>query len=569
MAKKNPSKKLAKKLTTPKQLAKKRQNSLPSVEVAPPVLSRQERKAQARQALKERNQLIQFTLVSLVVSGFIGLLVGLMVDPALGGSLTGVLVCLALSFKYPRQALYAFIIFIPFAGTVVYAFGDGNAVLQLAKDVFYFPALFGVIQVCRNHRLPLLIPKSIGLPLGLLITIVVMTILLVNVPQQFQAGTTDQPILMGILGLKILVGYLPLITCIFYAMKTKEDLYFLLRLQVVLVLIACGLGFIQYLMLKTGYCAGTQGSGLDLFRASLEARCFVGGSLLYTPSQGQIRLPGTFTAPWQWGWFLISSAFFSFGTTFNDRSPFWRLMGAASLVSVFIMAVVSGQRIALLMVPIIVLGLCLLTGQLSSLKQLKRFIPVGMIVVLVLLGLVIRNPELVQERITSLQDRWNASPPQQFVMNQFAQVGSSQNGILGNGVGRATNSARIFGETRLIESYHPKLLYEMGPLGLAAVLLLYTVLTIATWKAYRQTKDKNLRGYAASLWLFVLLISYFPYYYPLDVDPVGVYYWLAIGVVLKMPTLDKQERELTDSPSGQRRTKKLKQSGDARVPEYV
>jgi hypothetical protein len=39
-----------------------------------------------------------------------------------------------------------------------------------------------------------------------------------------------------------------------------------------------------------------------------------------------------------------------------------------------------------------------------------------------------------------------------------------------------------------------------------------------------------------------LFISYFPYYYPLDVDPVNVYYWLAAGIVLKLPDLDRQER---------------------------
>ena len=38
-------------------------------------------------------------------------------------------------------------------------------------------------------------------------------------------------------------------------------------------------------------------------------------------------------------------------------------------------------------------------------------------------------------------------------------------------------------------------------------------------------------------------ISYSPYYYPLDVDPVAVYYWLAAGIVLKIPELERQERE--------------------------
>ena len=61
-------------------------------------------------------------------------------------------------------------------------------------------------------------------------------------------------------------------------------------------------------MLKTGRCQGTEGlgvSGIDLFKPNLNAKCLVGGSLLYAPSQGVIRLPGTFVSPWHWAWFLV------------------------------------------------------------------------------------------------------------------------------------------------------------------------------------------------------------------------------------------------------------------------
>ena len=534
----------------PKKRSKKRSGSATPEQNTEPTLSRKEQRAKERAANKARAQLIQFTMLAFVCSAMVGLLMGLIVDPTLGIAATAGLLCLCLSFKYQQQALYAFIIYIPFSGTVTYMLG-GNSLLQLAKDAFYIPALIGVIQMCRQKRLQILLPEAIKVPLVLVLTIVLINILLVNIPQQIQGGGTEKPILMGVLGLKILLGYLPVITCIYYLMRTSEDLYFLLRIQTVLVITACVLGFTQYLMLKTGICSGTEGlgaQGVDLFKASLQSRCFVGGALLYSPSQGQIRLPGTFVAPWQWGWFLISSAFFSFGTAFNDRSPFWRLMGIVSLVTVFVMAVVSGQRIALFLVPVVVAGLSILTGQVAN---LKRFVPIGVVLGLILVGLTIRNPELLQERVDSFQDRWNASPPHEFVIQQFEEVMVSQEGILGNGVARATNGARIFGEIRLVETYHPKLLYELGPLGLIFILLLYTAVTIATFKAYRKTRDKNLRGYAASMWVFILFISYFPYYYPLDVDPVSVYYWLAAGIALKIPTLDKQQREL-DNPKKKR-----------------
>ena len=492
-----------------------------------------------REAAARRQQTVTYAALVTFGSAFIGLLTGLLVDPMLGVAVGGALACLLLSFKFQRIALYAFIIYVPFAGTVTYALG-GNPILQIAKDVFYIPALIGLYQFCRKNRLPIILPKAIKPPLIFLLIVVCMTILVTNLPDQIGQVDGKFPMLMALWGAKIFFGYVPLVACIYYLIRNKEDLVFILRLQAILVLVACGLGLIQYVMLKTGACPGTTGTGSELFRASLDARCFVGGSLLYSPELGQIRLPGTFVAPWQWGWFLISAAFFSFGTTFSDKSAFWRLIGLISLVAVMVMAVVSGQRIALVLVPVSIVILTVMTGQVAN---LKRFIPIGVVLGLILFYLVVNNPAVIATRTASLQARWNASPPQEFIADQFSGVWQKQKGIFGHGVGRATNSARTFGDTELIETYHPKLIYEIGPIGLIAVLAVYTTLTIATFKIYRSTRDKNLRSYAASMWVFVLFISYCPYYYPLDVDPVGVYYWLAAGIILKIPELERQERE--------------------------
>ena len=493
-----------------------------------------------RAAAALRLETITFILLVFLGCAFLGFLVSILVDPKIGVATGAALMCLVTSFKYQRLALYAFLIYMPISGTVTYALG-GNSILQIAKDVFYFPALIGVYQFCRKNRLPIILPKAIKPPLLFLLIIVIITGLVTNVPDQFIGGEDNTlPVVMALWGMKIIFGYIPLVACIYYLIRNSDDLIFLLRMQAVIILVASALGFIQYLMLKTGVCAGTTGLGEELYRASLEARCFVGGSLLYSPTVDQIRLPGTFVAPWQWGWFLISSAFFSFGTTFSDKSPFWRGVGLVSLVAVMVMAVVSGQRIALALVPFSIGLLTVLTGQVAN---LKRFIPIGIVLGIIVMYLATRNPDVVATRYDSLLARWEASPPQDFIAEQFRQVWEQQQGIFGHGIGRATNSARSFGKTVLIETYHPKILYEIGPIGLFAVMLVYTALTVVTFRVYRATKDKNLRSYAASMWVFILLISYCPYYYPLDVDPVGVYYWMAAGIVLKIPELERQERE--------------------------
>ncbi|MDB9526579.1 hormogonium polysaccharide biosynthesis protein HpsL [Oscillatoria sp. CS-180] len=522
-----------------------------------PELSRKEQRKLERKRVRNRQAVIQYATTVAIISAIIALVASFVLEPKLGIGAGLAIACLALSARFPRYAIYGFIFYLPFSGTVTYALG-GSAILQLAKDAIFFPALVAVVLFCAKYKQPLIIPAALKIPLIIYGTFLTAVFLFVNGSQQL-SNSGGIPLLVGVLGIKALVGYLLLITCIYYLIRTKQDLYFLLRSQVVLIIICCGLALLQYLMLKTGYCQGTIGTGDELFKASLDSRCLVGGALLYAPAQGQIRLPGTFVAPWQWGWFLISSAFFTFGTSFSDRSPLWRILGLVSMAMVFIMAVLSGQRIALALVPFVIILLLFLTGQILN---LKRFLPIGIALAVILGIAAIQYSEVVTQSFESFQSRWNAAPPQTFIIEQIEWAINKQRGLLGRGLGRATNAARTFGDTVLVETYHSKVLYEIGPIGLFLMLGVYTVLVITTFKAYRSIKDPNLRGYGASMFTFVLFISYFPYYYPLDVDPVNVYYWLAAGIALKLPDIDRQERlrQSEEEDSARKLTKKeLKQ----------
>jgi hypothetical protein len=531
----------------------------------------QEQLVQKRQAAKSRQEFTKFTTMVFMLAVLCALLIGIVggVRGAIGGFIA--VFCLLLSFKYPWKALYVFWVYLPLGGTITYSIGGGsNPLMQLAKDAFYLPALIGVIQYCKLKRVDWFVPKQVKIPLMLLLGYCLLVLVFINGGQQFfpvceavRKGTAttcaEKPIALGILGLKVFLGYVPLMSCAYYMMQTKADLYRMLRLTVVLILICCGLGFVQYIFLKTGRCQGTVGEGAELFKASVGSRCIVGGSLLFNEEQGVIRLPGTFVAPWQWGWFLISAAFFSFATAFSDRVFIWRLAGMVSMAATMTMAVLSGQRVALGIVPIAYAILIVTTGQLVN---LKRFVPILVVLGLFIVGALSAYPEVVQERVDSFVGRWNAAPPTDFIADQFGFV-QDLSGLLGKGLGRATNSARAMGEVRLIETYFPKVLYEIGPIGLMLFLVLVTTLTVVTFQTYRKVKDKNLRGIGAALWTFILFISYNTYYYPLDVDPVAVYYWFVAGMIMKLPILDQEKDEdapmMTEKPSKSRKSTKSKQ----------
>lgn len=524
-------------------MAKQKQKSKPSPVKTPP-LTRQEQSAQKRKAAKVRQEFTELLTKTLGISLALGAPIFFVGGiKAAVPAVLGILV-IAFSYKYPREALFAFLIYMPFGGTIVYYLGN-SPVLQLAKDAFYFPAMIALWQTCRQMGRPFIIPQSIKIPLSIVFVSCLMTLVFINGGQQLSHEGGGIPIGMGILGLKVFLGYVPLISCVYYLIRNKQDFLLVSRLQVILTFVCCALGVVQYLLLDLGICNGTRGlSGNELFVTSLDARCYFGGALLFSPDEGVIRLPGTFVAPWQWAWFLIASTFLNFATAFSDPNIIWRLISLVSLASVFINAVISGQRIALALVPVCFVLLLLLTGQLGD---LKRFIPLGFGLALILGIGIISNPEIVAERTASFTDRWAASPPQEFIVGQFEENWHSVKSPIGSGLGRATNSARAMGETKLVETYYPKVLYEVGIVGVLAFLALVTSLTIAGFKTYRSIKNRNFRTYGASIWVFILFISYNTYYYPLDVDPVAVYYWFFAGVLFKLPVIDKQERETVDA----------------------
>ncbi|MEA5536316.1 hormogonium polysaccharide biosynthesis protein HpsL [Crocosphaera sp. XPORK-15E] len=527
------------------------------------------KKRQARENTRKIMGLIGFSLFFAII---VGVTLSFSISPKVGIGVGLLVPTMVICYNYPRMAMWAFLIYMPFSGTATYWIGGGNALFQISKDAFYLPALLGFITECRRKRKPIIVPKKLLPTLLFILVSGLLTLFLVNGLQEF-LPTCDSlseyeellrdangelilgsngivirtpckngiPFLQGVLGLKVLLGYVPLIFCAYYLIEDKKKLLFLGRLLVILAIICCLLGLAQYWMLKTGRCQGTNHlTGLDLFKPQLNAKCLVGGSLLYSPSQGQIRLPGTFVSPWHWAWFLIGNAAITFAVAFSDTSFFWRNTGLVGMALVFINAIICGQRIALAMVPGVILILLIITGQVAN---LKRFIPIGIGLSFVLfIGFSFLNPDFIQERIDSFVARWNASPPYVFMQEQFLVALDNQKGILGRGLGKATNSTRIFGPIFLIETYHPKLLFEIGFLGLGAFMIFVSHLSFLSFKAMKPLKDKALKSFASGFWVFLLIISYFPYWYPLDTDPVCVYYWLFAGIIFKLPLIDKEEQ---------------------------
>ena len=508
--------------------------------------------------MKERNSLLLIILA--IATILISLVLGIVFDKK--AALLGILAVPAMvaSFIHPRLGLLALIIYLPLSSTVTFAVVRvfqvlGNLVLydqshllyKIAKDAFYFPALAAILIKTKTFKQLRPQIKPFIITTLILLASSLITFLFVNLPQGGFA--------VGIVGLKILLSYIPLVLCGYYLIEQKRDLLMVNRVLIVIILVCCGLALIQYFLLVQGICPDNEflnqlevlvpKSDTEFYpniteKASLKAQCFVGGSVLYNPDRGLIRLPGTFSDPWQWSWFLVSSSVISYAASFSDPQKRWRVAGWVAMVLVLLATLVSGQRLPFLLVPLFYLVLFIATSKHKQKLPLK----LGILGLISLLAVTL-NP-FIQERGLNFLDRWLYSSPIDFVGNQMQWMFNYVQ-LFGFGLGTASSGARhLAGEEgiRLIETYYAKLLYEIGIVGFIAFMALVTILCILTFKAYLKVKNAALKHWGLCIWIFLLFISYNPYYYPLSVDPVSVYYWLFAGILLKLPEIsDKLEDE--------------------------
>ena len=493
---------------------------------------------------KKKIILIITVLFTSVVIGSFGLIIASRPVAILAALLVP---CTILCYLFPRWGLLAFLVYLPLGGTITYAiaevlpaFGRGvificsYSLLHLAKDAFYLPALISILISYKVWQKKPLKFQPFIIVIACFAFSCLLTFFCVNLPLDF-ANSTDKVALMGLVGLKVWLGYIPLIFCAYYCFNNQKRLLLFNRVLLLMILVACSLCLIQYLLLVNGICPGST----DLpppsnTSASLRAQCFVGGSVLFNPGRNLIRLPGTFVAPWQWAWFLIASSCISYGVSLSEPSRLWKDIAIATIIAVLIATVISGQRTALFLVPIIYLTLFLATQK----RNKNLLIKLGIIFIVTII--ITTQISLVDERIANFIQRWQYAPPQEFIAGQIRWITNNHLTLLGQGLGKTASAARRLGSIRLVETFPAQMLYEIGILGYFAFLSLVTTLTILTFKAYRSLKTPGLRGLGLCLWVFILLISYNPYYYPLAVDPVAVYYWFIAGMLLKLPVLEKE-----------------------------
>ncbi|MEM1171800.1 MAG: hypothetical protein AAGJ08_22655 [Cyanobacteria bacterium P01_H01_bin.35] len=82
------------------------------------------------------------------------------------------------------KAIWAFLIYLPFSGTVTYWIAGGIPLFTFIKDALYFPALIAFIQKWRQEPNQFQINKPLAISLSMLLGWCLLVIFLVNSTQK-------------------------------------------------------------------------------------------------------------------------------------------------------------------------------------------------------------------------------------------------------------------------------------------------------------------------------------------------------------------------------------------------
>ncbi len=144
-----------------------------------------ERLAEKRKAEEARQKMINFIVVCIFLGLLFGVPLGFSIEPKIGIAFFMGISVMLFSWQYPRPALWLFLIYMPFSGTITYWVGGGNALFQLAKDNIYIPALIALVAECRRKKLPIIVPKKLIPTFSLILVFALLTLFSVNGIQEF------------------------------------------------------------------------------------------------------------------------------------------------------------------------------------------------------------------------------------------------------------------------------------------------------------------------------------------------------------------------------------------------
>ncbi|MDQ6778280.1 MAG: hypothetical protein M3071_19145 [Actinomycetota bacterium] len=464
-----------------------------------------------------------------VIAGSAGLAASAAVAGLVAGTGYGLCVLLAvfllvvvgLGVASWRRSLEWMLYYLPFSGLLPLALYPSQGAGTELKDIaFVGPAYVGALLLLLRRRERLAVPRAPVLLLGAMACLVFV---------QAVNPALAKP-LVGAIGVKVWLFYIPLIALGYHMYTEKRDLARLLKWMTILATIPCALGLVEAALVYGGRSAFVYhlyGAAAAATTEQFTTFQFGGASLT------RISSIFTFTAQY---WFFSTAAIAIAWAAWrgNRNDPTMRWLGPTAIAIATFASLTSGLRAAFIFTPLLLSLIAAFDG-----FDLRRLISgaaasaFAIIVVLYLLGI----PFSPLANLTS----GHAS----FILGFFGQGirFGVHHALLGLGTGSDTAQARYafstvnYGTTFAslggvwYESWYLKAFIELGVSGFVVFVCLCAALVRRSLQAHRAIVDVEARSMSAAVLALLVWTLLFSVKTALvDEDPLDVYLWLSIGL---------------------------------------
>lgn len=438
-----------------------------------------------------------------------------------------------------RWPIYGLLCYLPVSGiAILAAYGASRgerATAILAKDfVFVIPAYVGFLWSFLRSRRRFWFPGAPLLLFGLLALVVLVEALNPRLPNH----------LVGAIGIKIWLFYVPLFFLGYHLVDSRRQLFRLLGLMAVLAIVPAAIGLTELALSQAG-------------KSSVVYSAYGGAASAATQGFASFQLPGGCTIRRIPSTFSFFYQYFLFASAMVAVSYAWwrgsrpagrqiKIGGLLFLITV-LAALFSGVRTALILIPLLVLAMLALGAR--SANRLPWGVAVAGFTAFALFGGGVGGGAC---GVTQHLAQATTTEAPSVYGHGVSEALSAHNSWLGLGAGADSSGARYafpdlnlktkFGAVQ--EPWYLKTYIELGILGLVVVAALLVTIFLRAFRVHRRLRDPRLKVVSAAIVAligFVLVYNAKAQY--LDLDPMNVYFWLLLGLLMKLPLLDRGEPE--------------------------
>jgi hypothetical protein len=422
-----------------------------------------------------------------------------------------------------QVGLVLLVLFLPFGGAITLWTG-GNTLSILAKDILVVTPLY-VAFALRGVRV-----TSVQLPVSVLLSVISFALIVI-----LEMGNPKVAnVAVALVGAKVSLFYIPLLVVTATMLKSERDAVTLLRTMIALVPIPCIVGLIQYF----GSNAFGHQETISAFYGPGAAAAATQGFSSFDYGGTLYRIPSTFVSVAHYFGYIEHSLVPTYVVLRCDPSRRWRRYALFLLVLLISASFLSGARSAFIFVPILLVLMMVFDRVIAGAMTWVAIIPSLFVMVLGVAGL---DPWIVADQVRDLA----ATNVKNTALSSVWEA--IRDYPLGLGTGMNTVAARhvITGDSSLLgfESQYAKTVAELGILGLATLLAVFTALVIAAWNARRDLRGTQWSSAGAA---FAAYFTILPFHalkgWPLDWEPANVYYWMFAALVVTLPRLAAQPR---------------------------